>query len=375
MNTVPASSPDLSVAAGVDDTDDACPCKKSRPLAAGPIVALFWVFDPRNSRLLHASPSMDDLSRRLGCNLSEPMRGWLECVSPADRPDFENLLDAQRRGEAAEAEFSLLTTDGALRRLRGRIFPWFDGEGQALVAGVAEDISERRRIESRFPEDALWQRDSLVREAHHRVKNSLQGVIGLLRQCAGRRPELASDLAGAISQIRSIAAIHELQSGSECGPVLLCELLPMIAGAIEGLFDTHVKIRIDNRLARSTVLADAEAVPLAVSLGELLMNAVKHRRCSHIEGDPHAIEVEISGDREHTLIQISNCGALLPTFDYARGQGLGHGLKLLSALLQGGHASLGYSQNGGRVHARLTVLPPVIGIHEHTPRPSHARFI
>lgn len=239
---------------------------------------------------------------------------------------------------------------------------------------MAEDISERRRIESRLLDTALEQRDNLVREAHHRVKNCLQGVIGLLRQCADRRPELASDLAGAISRIRSIAAIHEVQSGEGRSPVLLCELLPMIVRAIEGLFDVHVKFSIDNRLDRSVVLADAEAVPLAVSLGELLMNAAKHRRCSHIADDPHAIDVEISGDQERTLIHIIKCGVLPPTLVNVHRQEPGHGLKLLSALLPGGHASLEYSQQGGRVHALLTLLPPAIGIHEHTHRPSHARF-
>lgn len=375
MNTVPTSSPDLSVAAGVDDTDEAArQCKELRPPAAGPIVTLFWVFDPRCGRLLHASPSMDDLSRQLGCNRSDHMAVWLACVGPMNGPDLKNLLDAQGRGEAAEAEFSLHATDGSTRWLHGRVFPWLDGDGRALVAGIAEDISERQRVESKRLDDALRQRDSLVREAHHRIKNSLQGVIGLLRQCAGRHPELASDLTGAISQVRSIATIHELLSGSGGGPVPLSDLLPMIASAIEGLFDTRVKIRIDTRLDRSVMLADSESVPLAVSLGELLMNAVKHRRCSHVTDDPHVVEVEISGDGECTLIHISNCGVLPPKFNHAGHKGLGHGLDLLSALLPGGHASLEYSSQSGWVRARLTLLPPAIGIHEHTHRPSHARF-
>lgn len=368
MNTVPASSPDLSVAAGANSIDDAVQCEAPQQPANGTIAALFWVFDPRNGRLLHASPSMDDLSRQLGCKLSDGVGGWLECVCPADRPDFANLLHAQDRGEAAEAEFGLQTTDGTLRWLHGRIFPWFDGDGRALVAGVAENLSERRCIESRLLEAALRRRDGLVREAHHRVNNSLQGVIGLLRQCADRHPELASDLAGAISQVRSIAALHELRGTSAGDPVLLCELVPVIACAIEGLFDTRVKIRIDNRLACSVALAEVEAVPLAVSLGELLMNAVKHRCCSHIEAEPHAIEVEISGNAERTLIQISNCGVLPNTFDYTACHGLGHGLELLSALLPVEHASLEYSQQSGWVHARLALLPPAIGVHDHTHR-------
>lgn len=68
MNTVPASSPDLSVAAAFQ-------CEKSRRLAGESILSLFWVFDPRNGRLLHASPTMGGLSDQLGCDLSGDMRG------------------------------------------------------------------------------------------------------------------------------------------------------------------------------------------------------------------------------------------------------------------------------------------------------------
>lgn len=48
------------------------------------------------------------MCRQLGRGLSDDIEGWLECRCPADWPDFKNFLDAQGRGNAADAAFGLL---------------------------------------------------------------------------------------------------------------------------------------------------------------------------------------------------------------------------------------------------------------------------
>lgn len=99
--------------------------------------------------------------------------------------------------------------------------------GQARAAGLVEDITSRRQAEIGAEALMARQKETLLREAHHRMKNSLQGVIGLLRRCAGQHPALESGLTAAISQVRSIAVIHELQSSRGGAPVPLGEMLGM----------------------------------------------------------------------------------------------------------------------------------------------------
>jgi PAS domain-containing protein len=62
------------------------------------------------------------------------------------------------------------------------------GSDAAQVLIVASDVTEQRAAEQARLQAAIQQREVLVREVHHRIKNNLQGVAGLLQQNAARHP-------------------------------------------------------------------------------------------------------------------------------------------------------------------------------------------
>ena len=66
----------------------------------------------------------------------------------------------------------------------------------------------------------MTQKDELVQEVHHRIKNHLQGLMGLLKQRKKFGREYADVLDEAITQIESIAIVYGLQSRSSGGGVL-----------------------------------------------------------------------------------------------------------------------------------------------------------
>jgi PAS domain S-box-containing protein len=329
-------------------------------LLAEHIREIFWVSDPHTRALYYASPAFAEMSALPAGEQPVDLNSWAQAVVPPDRPRFETFLAAQAQGDVAEVEVRVADRHGGVRWLHCRAFPWQAQGGHARVAGVAEDITARKEAEAHRLAQAERQRETLVREAHHRIKNSLQGVVGLLRRCAGQHPALAQALTGAISQVRSIAVIHELQGSQAGAPVQLGEFLRMIAGSIEGLFDARVKLDVRDIGAFELRLADSEAVPLAIVLNELLMNAVKYRRCDRDE----SVDVELSSRDGSALIVISNCGELPPGFDFAARRGLGQGLELLAALLPTEHATLDYRQLPGRVQTRLSLRPPIITFDE-----------
>lgn len=329
-------------------------------LLAEHIREIFWVSDPHTRALYYASPAFSDISALPDGEQPGDLNGWAKAVAPPDRSRFEAFLAAQAQGEVAQVEVRVADRNGGLRWLHCRAFPWQAQDGHARVAGVAEDITARKEAEAHRLAQAERQRETLVREAHHRIKNSLQGVVGLLRRCAGQHPALAHALTGAISQVRSIAVIHELQGSQAGAPVQLGEFLRMIAGSIEGLFDARVKLDVRDLSAFELRLADSEAVPLAIVLNELLMNAVKHRQIDRDAG----VDVDLSTDDDGALIVIGNGGELPPGFDFAARRGLGQGLELLAALLPTEHATLDFRQQPGRVLTRLALRPPIITFDE-----------
>ena len=100
-----------------------------------------------------------------------------------------------------------------------------EGDGQASqLLLVATDVTEQRAAEQARLQAAIAQREVLVREVHHRIKNNLQGVAGLLQQNAARRPEMADILSEAVGQVQAIAQVYGLQVGA-AGPLDLVGVL------------------------------------------------------------------------------------------------------------------------------------------------------
>ena len=92
--------------------------------------------------------------------------------------------------------------------------------------------TEHRAAEEARLQAAIAQRELLVREVHHRIKNNLQGVAGLLQQIAARRPEVADVLREAMGQVQAIALVYGLQVGA-AGPLMLRRVWEAIIGSVQ----------------------------------------------------------------------------------------------------------------------------------------------
>lgn len=253
------------------------------------------------------------------------------------------------------------------QRKNGEIFPqWLtatavkndNGEITNYVV-THTDISYRKRKEAELLAAQLAQRNALVREVHHRIKNNLQGITGLLRQFVHSYPETAEPINQAIGQVRSIAVIHGLQGRSSERTVRLCELTGAIANDIASLWQVPVRVDIP-RPWTPCIVAEAEAVPLALVLNELIINAVKH-------GNQQAMGVEVrlrKGEQDdHIQIRISNTGVWQDRS--GAGPGLGpvrSGLQLVAAMLPPSGAQLLRDEEDGMIHVWLLLAPPVISL-------------
>lgn len=256
-------------------------------------------------------------------------------------------------------------------RKNGEIFPqWLtatavkDAHGAITHYVVTHtDITYRKRREAELQAAQVTQRDALVREVHHRIKNNLQGITGLLRQFALANPELARPIDQVIGQVRGIAAIHGLQGRTTEGIVRLCELTGLIASDVSALWQVPVRVDIPSSWTPCLV-AEAEAVPLALVLNELIINAVKHAQ-------PPSGEVEIrlrKGARpDHIHLRISNRGEWQPAErTSANGRS---GLQLVDSMLPHVGAQLSRELADGMIHVHLVIEPPVISLE--VPRKQH----
>jgi diguanylate cyclase (GGDEF)-like protein/PAS domain S-box-containing protein len=109
---------------------------------------VFWLTEPSKNTILYISPAYEHIWGRSLQSLYETPRNWLDAIHPGDR---ERVLDAaqtkQRSGDYEE-QYRIVRPDGSIRWILDRAFPVRDSEGKVYrIAGIAEDITERRRTE------------------------------------------------------------------------------------------------------------------------------------------------------------------------------------------------------------------------------------
>jgi len=273
---------------------------------------------------------------------ADSLRGWLLAAATGSE-----LQRHEVREDAAER------ADAAPRVWDTRLVPLAAaGADAAQLLLVASDVTEQRAAEQARLQAAIAQREVLVREVHHRIKNNLQGVAGLLQHNAARHPELAPALSEAVGQVQAIAQVYGLQVGAS-GPLRVGPVIEAIAHSVQRTFGRTIVFSGSDATA-GLLLPEAEAIPIALIVNELLTNAIKHSS----GGD---VECSVAAEGDGVRIETVNRGQLAPGFDLAQVRGGVSGLGLVRALLPRRSATLELEPAGAdRVCARIVLRPPSV---------------
>jgi two-component sensor histidine kinase len=196
---------------------------------------------------------------------------------------------------------------------------------------------------------------------HHRIKNNLQGVAGLLQQIAARKPEVASAISEVVGQVQAIAQVYGLQVGAG-GPLHLHSVVEAIASSVQRTFGRPIVLELEGTHARDWLLPEAESIPIALSLNELLTNAHKHGH------GPQDLRCTLLSQDGGVRIDILSPGLLPEDFSVDRVRGGVSGLGLVRALLPRRSARLTLTQDGEWVRTCVELHPP--GIHLLAPPPA-----
>ena len=170
------------------------------------------------------------------------------------------------------------------RRKDGSDFPVEIGlnpietEDGPMVLSAIVDISDRKQKEAGI-RAALQEKDVLLGEIHHRVKNNLQLVCSLLDLQSGRisDPAALDMLRDGQNRIRSMALIHQtLYESKDFAEVnfghFLDTLVPMLIASY-GINVDRIALSID---AEQVLLPIGSAIPCGLAVNELISNALKH---------------------------------------------------------------------------------------------------
>ena len=317
---------------------------------------VFWMATANLDRLLYVSPAYEEIWGKSPDSLYLNPRSWMDSVHPGDLPRVRAGAEDMARGGSLDVGYRIVRPDGTVRWIRDRSYPMKGGDGTPLVCGIAEDITDIKLAEQQTLTHVLHQRDALVREVHHRIKNSLQGVAGLLRQKMRQHPAIAPSIEEAIAQLQSVALVYGLQETRTDGLISLAEIVEEVCVSAEGLTGGRVKRTLKGGGNRPTCVAGSEAVSVAVALNELVFNALKHQAGA---GEKHA-RITLIESRDKAEIRIANRGKLPRGFDYATGRAVGHGLGLVRTLLASPGGSVTFNRGRNEVEVVLKLRPPLV---------------
>lgn len=223
------------------------------------------------------------LNENVDRSLGYPMRSFVGTVPPIDpsRPEHVAAAATLRRvletGQPADTELAVPDQRGEQRIHHVLYVPEFGHDGTMTgVLAFGRDITERKRDEEALKR-SLSEKEVLLKEIHHRVKNNLQIITSLLNlQARELGPGTAqAALQESQARIRSMALVHEtFYRAADFAHVDLHIYSETLTARI-----AHATIRpgISVRATGSPVLVGIDtAVPVGLILNELVTNALKH---------------------------------------------------------------------------------------------------
>lgn len=286
--------------------------------------------------------------------------GWAVALHPEDRARvFEDWQHAVQKRIPFESELRMQRPNGQTAWIvaRARAETGSGGEVTGYI-GTITDISERKQNELRI-EASLREKETLLREVHHRVKNNLQIISSLLHfQAKKAQPghELTIFTEGQ-NRLRAMILVHELlYRSTDLHRISLAEYLKTLTDQLRQSFreaTSRIQLLVE---ADDLSVPAAIALPCGMIVTELVTNAYKY---AYPAGTSGPVLVRIATGERSFLLSVSDEGFGLPAeFDLA--QAGSFGLQLVANLA----AQLG---------ATLT-RPPRIGteIVLEVPLPSRA---
>ena len=284
-----------------------------------------WLF-PKSKE----TPSKLELSGALG--------GVVEESEDKNGFDLNDRFNRALSGQPQRFEWSVDSPEGESERRWLQLFlnPIESSEDRPEISAIAYDITERKRID-RAIRSALKEKEILLQEVHHRVKNNLQIINSILNLQKNfvEDPNAITGLEEIQNRVSTMSIIHEtLYQNTDVSNIGFSAYLTRIAGNIIQSYRSSTMVELVTELEDIQAPLD-QAIPCGLILNEWVSNAMKYafegREKGTITVALRKLEPEGKPEEEEIQIEVRDNGIGLPEgFDWSGRDSLG--LYLVQAL-------------------------------------------
>lgn len=312
------------------------------------VKVIVWRANPENLQFTYISR---DVQRILGYAVEDWTGSesfWKEHIYPQDRSGVISAFHrAVQNKTSEEIEYRMVASNGNVVWFQNMFrLPEVASESRELV-GIMVDITDRKVAEEMIRKSneeleehvaartaelrkMLQEKEVLLQEIHHRVKNNLQIISSLLKlqKRYSSNPEAPDALTESQNRVLSMALIHEkLYENTDFTEIDFSAYISDLAGHLFRSYGIEQeKIKLD---VKSDVLLTMDAaVPCGLIVNELISNALKH---AFPNGAPGEIIISLLREGDETLqLVVKDNGTGFPTETLSTVRSLG--LKLVSTL-------------------------------------------
>ena len=278
-------------------------------------------------------------------------RNWHDAVIPerimsASRAGFRMLMEGRIR-VAEYSECPVVTRSGEERIIAWHNIVLKDEEGDVVgTLNSGEDITERKRAEEQIKE-SLREKEVLLKEIHHRVKNNMQ-IISSILNLQSRRikdKEALEMFRDSQNRIRSMSLIHEnLYRARDLARIDSVEYVKSLARHLFSIYrvsSAAVKLNMD---IGDVFLDINTAIPCGLIINELISNSLKHAFPDGRAGEISVSMRPVKGSEIELVVSDNGIG-LPEDLDFRKAETLG--LQLVSTLVEQIGGTMELEREGG----------------------------
>jgi two-component sensor histidine kinase len=252
-------------------------------------------------------------------------------IHPDDLAFVQKHVDASLQSDAEyDVEFRFVRPNGEIRYLYTRGEVTRDTKGKAVrFVGSQIDITERKRAEEQL-QRSLAEKEVLLKEIHHRVKNNMQVIISLLNLQTDNIDDstVRAMFEESRNRVSSMALIHEKLYRSE--DLARIDFKEYLHGLVQGIADTYKRHDVHLSVEMESIALDVNVgIPCGLIVNELISNSLKH---AFPKGRKGLIRVGINKNREgNYVLTVEDNGIGFPAEkDFRKTSSLG--LRLVNVL-------------------------------------------